>query len=269
MVLQCSGNGRKFFAHGPSGTKWDTGSAACVIFSGVSVKYLAELCGGLTAGAKFITGTGADVPKGIDPKEGAVERSVPISTYEDCLLAWEVNGVPIQNAHGGPLRLVVPGYYGINNIKHVNKLVFADKESDFKMMSTRYRVYKIGNKATANDGTCWEMNVKSWITTPLTTAKTGKVVFTGVAFSNGTPLKGVALSFDEGKNWKAAKFVGPNLGKFAWRQFQFEANLEKGNYTVASRATDEKGSQPKLRFENNEGYSHNGWLDHSVKITVA
>ena len=269
MVLQCSGNGRKFFAHGPSGTKWDTGSAACVTFSGVSVKHLVELCGGLAAGAKFITGTGADAPKEIDPKEGAVERSVPISTYEDCLLAWEVNGVPIQNAHGGPLRLVVPGYYGINNIKHVNKLVFADKESDFKMMSTRYRVYKIGNKATANDGTCWEMNVKSWITTPLTTAKTGKVVFTGVAFSNGTPLKGVALSFDEGKNWKAAKFVGPNLGKFAWRQFQFEANLEKGNYTVASRATDEKGSQPKLRFENNEGYSHNGWLDHSVKITVA
>lgn len=97
----------------------------------------------------------------------------------------------------------------------------------------------------------------------------GKVVFSGVAFSNGTPLKGVALSFDEGKTWKSAKFVGPNLGKFAWRQFQFEANLEKGNYTVASRATDEKRSQPKLRFENNEGYSHNGWLDHSVKITVA
>ncbi|NCU73356.1 MAG: hypothetical protein EBW92_03665 [Candidatus Fonsibacter ubiquis] len=113
------------------------------------------------------------------------------------------------------------------------------------------------------------MNVKSWITSPLTTAKSGKVVFTGVAFSNGTPLKSVALSIDEGKTWKNAKFVGPNLGKFAWRQFQFEANLEKGNYTVSSRATDEKGSQPKLRFENNEGYSHNGWLDHSVKITVA
>ncbi len=96
MVLQCSGNGRKFFAHGPSGTKWDTGSAACVTFSGVSVKYLSELCGGLVAGAKFITGTGADAPKEIDPKEGAVERSVPISTYEDCLLAWEVNGVQFQ-----------------------------------------------------------------------------------------------------------------------------------------------------------------------------
>jgi sulfite dehydrogenase len=125
MVLQCSGNGRKFFAHGPSGTKWDTGSAACLTFSGVSVKHLVELCGGLAAGAKFITGTGADAPKEIDPKEGAVERSVPISTYDDCLLAWEVNGVPIPNAHGGPLRLVVPGYYGINNIKHINKLVLA------------------------------------------------------------------------------------------------------------------------------------------------
>ena len=106
MVLQCSGNGRKFFAHGPSGTKWDTGSAACVTFSGVSVKHLVELCGGLAAGAKFITGTGADAPKEIDPKEGAVERSVPISTYDDCLLAWEVNGVPIPNAH-----LIFPSQY--------------------------------------------------------------------------------------------------------------------------------------------------------------
>ena len=269
MVLQCSGNGRKFFTHGPSGTKWDTGAAACLTFTGVSLKYLSEKCGGLSAGVKFITGTGADLPKGMDPKEGAVERSVPISAYEDCLLAWEVNGVPIPNAHGGPLRLVVPGYYGINNIKHINKLAFTDKETDAKIMSNRYRVYKIGEKATPQSETCWQLNVKSWITSPLTTAKPGNVLITGIAFSNGTLLKGVSISIDEGKTWKPAKFVGPNLGKFAWRQFQFEANLEKGDYVIASRATDEKGSQPKLRLENNEGYSNNSWLDHSIRLSVA
>jgi len=269
MVLQCSGNGRKFFTHGPSGTKWDTGAAACLTFTGVSLKYLSEKCGGLSAGVKFITGTGADLPKGMDPKEGAVERSVPISAYEDCLLAWEVNGVPIPNAHGGPLRLVVPGYYGINNIKHINKLAFTDKETDAKIMSNRYRVYKIGEKATAQSETCWQLNVKSWITSPLTTAKPGNVLITGIAFSNGTLLKGVSISIDEGKTWKPAKFVGPNLGKFAWRQFQFEANLEKGDYVIASRATDEKGSQPKLRLENNEGYSNKSWLDHSVILSFS
>ena len=53
---------------------------------------------------------------GLDPKKAMIERSVPKKVFKDAMLAWEMNGVPVPNAHGGPLRMVTPGYFGINNV---------------------------------------------------------------------------------------------------------------------------------------------------------
>jgi hypothetical protein len=83
-------------------------------------------------------------------------------------------------------------------------------------------------------------------------------------------VKGVEVSTDGGKTWTAAKFVGPDLGKYAWRQFVLEADLKPGEYQLASRATDTSGeSQPEARVENKSGYNNNSWLDHSIKVSVA
>ena len=56
-------------------------------------------------------------PTGLDPKKAMIARSVPKKVHKDAMLAWEMNGVPLPNAHGGPLRMVTPGYFGINNVK--------------------------------------------------------------------------------------------------------------------------------------------------------
>jgi hypothetical protein len=80
----------------------------------------------------------------------------------------------------------------------------------------------------------------------------------------------VEVSIDGGKTWQAARLVGPDLGKYAWRQFVFSADLKPGTYTLASRATDAKGTaQPQQRVENQDGYNNNSWLDHAVQVTVA
>lgn len=274
MVLQCSGNGRGFFPHKPSGTPLQTTQPAAPTVQGVPLKNVVQALGGLADGARYITGTGGEkIPDGVDPNSVKVERSVPIAALEDALLAWELNGSPISLAHGGPLRLIVPGYTGVNNIKYVKTVAFTPKETTAGIMANRYRVSPVGTKATSEHESVLGMNVKSWINGPLPedgNVKAGRVQIHGVAFGGIEALRGVEVSLDGGKTWQAARLVGPDLGKYAWRQFVFSADLKPGTYTLASRATDAKGTvQPEQRVENQDGYNNNSWRDHAVQVTVA
>jgi len=273
-VLQCSGNGRGFFPSKPSGTPWTVGAAGCVVWSGVPLRSVAEALGGVADGMAFITGTGGEkLPDGVDPKTVMVERSVSIKALPDALLAWELNGAPIPLAHGGPLRLVLPGYQGINNVKYVKRLAFSASESDARIMSHGYRMTPPGGKADPSQPSVLEMTVKSWINAPAgegAPLAAGPVQIHGVAFGGTQPVQRVEVSTDGGKSWRDARFVGPDLGRFAWRQFVFTARLVPGTHTLASRATDSAGNvQPEARVENTGGYNNASWLDHAVKVTVA
>ena len=92
-VLQCSGNGRGFFPHKPSGTPWTVGAAGCVVWSGVPLRAVVEALGGLAdPSLAYLTGTGGEkLPDGVDPASVVVERSLPIKALGDALLAWEMN----------------------------------------------------------------------------------------------------------------------------------------------------------------------------------
>ena len=270
-ILQCSGNGRGFFKHKPRGSQWKTGAAACIFWTGVPMKTVVDACGGISGDSVYMTSEGVDhVPTGLDPKKAMIARSVPKKVYKDAMLAWEMNGVPVPNAHGGPLRMITPGYFGINNVKHLGKVAFTSQESSVKYMKKSYRISPIGKKGSQYPS-CWEMPVKSWITRPTDetgTVKSGKVQIVGVAMGGTRKVKSVKVSVDGGSSWKKAKFIGPDLGKYAWRQFVFETTLSSGKYNIASLASNGKDKQPELRMENRRGYAHNGWKDHSVNITV-
>lgn len=273
-VLQCSGNGRGFFPSKPSGTPWQVGAAGCVIWSGVPVRVVAEALGGVAEGMKFMTGTGGEkLPEGLDPKSVVVERSVPASAMADALLAWEMNGAPIPLAHGGPLRLIVPGYTGVNNIKYVRQLAFTAVESDARIMSHGYRVAPPGAKGDPSQPSVQEMSVKSWINSPAPEGgpvRAGMQQILGVAFGGLHPVAKVEVSVDGGRSWSPARFIGPDLGRYAWRQFAFAARLPAGSHVLASRATDSAGNvQPEQRVENASGYNNTSWLDHAVKVVVA
>ena len=273
-VLQCSGNGRGFFPSKPSGTPWTVGAAGCVLWSGVPVRNVVAALGGLADGAVFLTGTGGEkLPEGVDPLSVVVERSVPIKALEDCLLAWEMNGEPLSLAHGGPLRLIVPGYQGVNNIKYIKRLSFGATESQAKIMAHGYRMTPPGAQSGPEQASVWEMNVKSWINGPLAEGgpvKAGLVQIHGVAFGGTRAIERVEISVDGGDSWHTARLVGPDLGRFAWRQFALAVKLPAGTYQVASRAVDVAGNvQPADRVENAHGYNNNSWRDHAVKLVVA
>ncbi len=272
-VLQCSGNGRGLFPSKPSGTPWQVGAAACVVWSGVPVRMLVEALGGVADGMIYLTGTGGEkLPDGIDPKSVVVERSVPLAAMADALLAWEMNGVPISLAHGGPLRLVVPGYNGVNNVKYIKRLAFTGEQSDAAIQKTGYRMSPPGQKGDPSQPSVWEMPGKSWINSPAPDSgpvAAGLVQVKGVGFGGTQAVRLIEVSADEGRIWKPARLVGPDLGKYAWRQFVFPISLAPGTHTLACRVTDAQGRvQAEGRTENTGGYSNSSWRDHAIQVTV-
>lgn len=273
MVLQCSGNGRGFFSHKAAGSQWKVGAAGNTLWSGVPVKDVVTALGGVREGMRYMTSTGGEtIPPGIDPKKVMVERSVPWTAMEDAILAWELNGRPIPLAHGGPLRLIIPGYYGVNNIKYVKRVAFTPTETPANIQQSGYRVRDIGKKGDATQPSMWQMNLKSFVTSPSggESLRAGTLQVHGVAFTGGSPVKGVEVSVDGGKSWRTAEFIGPHMGNHAWRHFVAEVNLAPGPHLITSRATAVDGTvQPELRVENERGYAHNGWRDHAVAVTVA
>lgn len=273
MVLQCSGNGRGYFPSKPSGTPWQVGAAGCVAWTGVPLRFVVEALGGVAPGMNYITGTGGEViPAGVDPLSVMVERSVGLKALDTALLAWDLNGEPLPLAHGGPLRLVVPGYNGVNNVKYVKRVAFTAAESQAKIQTTGYRMTPPGQQSKASEPSIQELNVKSFVVAPGGDApvKAGVVYVTGVAFGAGSPIRRVEVSSDGGKTWLDAGFYGPDLGRFAWRQWAIPLRMGAGNYVLVSRATDADGNvQPEQRLDNAHGYSNNSWADHALKVSVA
>jgi DMSO/TMAO reductase YedYZ molybdopterin-dependent catalytic subunit len=271
-VLQCSGNGRGYFEHDPSGSPWQVGAAGNVVWTGVPVAALVEELGGADSAARFMTGTGGEeIPSDVPEREAVVERSVPIEKgLEDAILAWEMNGAPVPLSHGGPLRMIVPGYFAINSVKFLKRLAFTEQESDADIMVSSYRMRPVGEDSDPSQPTCWEHNVKSFVTSPAHEAQVagGPVRVVGVAYSYDG-VEGVEVSTDGGETWEAAEFYGTDLGRYAWRRFTHVFDAEPGSYTIASRATDGAGNtQPEQREDNEAGYQHNGWRDPAVTVEV-
>ena len=270
-VLQCSGNGRGLFDHETSGSQWITGAAGSVLWSGVPLRAVVEALGGATDGMNFVTSTGGEtLPEGVDPKTVVVERSIPLAAaLETAILAWEMNGQPIPLAHGGPLRIIMPGYYGVNNVKYVQRVALTEAETDANIQVSGYRVRPVGVDGAADQPTMWEMKVKSWVTHPLADAESGKIQIHGVAFGGINAIDSVEVSTDGGETWQQAEFVGPDLGRYAWRPFVLAADLAPGTYTITSRATDVEGRvQEEVTEPNHRGYDYSGWRRLAVEVTV-
>ena len=274
-VLQCSGNGRRFFPHGPSGSPWGVGAAGCVRWTGVPVSAVLRAVGGSLPAARFLTATGGDplpkLPPGITPEMLLVERSIPLEKGEaDAILAWELNGEPIPLSHGGPLRLIVPGYYGVNNIKYVKTLACTEDQSNAKIQTSSYRLRPLGEPSSTDQPSMWRMAVKSWIGEPGADdapVVAGPQTIRGVAFSGERGVQGVEVSVDGGRSWLSAQLDAERLGVNAWVPFSLAVELGVGAHELVSRATDTQGErQPEHRQENERGYGNNSWRDMALRI---
>lgn len=259
-VLECSGNGRSAFGRDdlpPEELRWGQGAVACGEWAGAPIGPLLEAAG-LEPGAVQAECIGA----GAEPFVRGVEVEKLLS---DGLLAYSLNGEPLPAAHGGPVRLVVPGWGGVNWVKWLAAITVLDRESDSPFNQVRYVLY---DQAGVPFGKVRALQVKSVIVAPAEgqTLQPGPVELWGWAWSAGHGVARVEVSADAGATWGEAE-LGPEMGPFAWRRFSFGWRATPGRHTLLARAVDGRGvAQPDEAVWNLRGYLNNAL--HRVEVTV-
>ena len=252
-VFECSGNSRGL-GHGMVGNATWAGAAL--------IPLLAEVRPTADSREVYFWGadTGTEEIRGQEYEQNFA-RSMSLEHVNETgpILAYEMNGEPLPAAHGFPVRLIVPGWYGIAQVKWLERIELGVDRLMTRFMAKDY-VTLMGREE--NGRTEWletsvtHQRVKSVIAR-VTRAEDQFTIF-GAAWSDGTPLDRVEVRVDDGA-WRAATMDRPD-DPHTWTFFTFETEgLTPGEHTLVSRATDVDGrpqpvdlSMKLTRWENNE-----------------
>jgi DMSO/TMAO reductase YedYZ molybdopterin-dependent catalytic subunit len=265
VTLVCAGNGRVLLPGHDASQPWLAEAIGTAEWTGTPLAPLLEEAG-MHGDASEIVFTGLD--RGV---QGGVEhdyaRSLRLgeALADDVLLAYEMNGRPLPPQHGFPLRLVVPGWYGMTHVKWLASITAIAGEFEGWQQQEAYKID--GEPVT-------RMVVKSLLAPPgipdfMTRERflaAGPCTLRGRAWSGWAPIESVELSVDGGATWADAT-LEPPLGPHAWRGWSHEWHAQPGTYTLCCRATDAAGNvQPLAAAPNSGGYCNNGV--QRVPVTV-
>jgi sulfane dehydrogenase subunit SoxC len=269
ITFECAGNGRALLQPRPLSQPWLTEAVGTAEWGGTPLKPLLDEAG-VRPGAVEALFTGLDSGFEGDERQD-YERALSVGDAEGALLAYEMNGAPLPPQHGFPLRLVVPGWYGMTNVKWLARITLLDEPYAGYQNSVAYRMY-------GADGEPGEpvtrMLPRSLMVPPglpdfMTRERhlvAGSTTLTGRAWSGYGPIERVDVSTDGGESFQAARLDEP-LGEAAWRGWQFDWNAVRGEHTLCSRASDAAGNtQPLLPPWNLKGYGNNAVERISVVV---
>jgi DMSO/TMAO reductase YedYZ molybdopterin-dependent catalytic subunit len=162
------------------------------------------------------------------------------------LICWEMNGQPLVQSHGAPVRLIMPGWYGVANVKWLNHIHLQDTRYMGRFMSRDYVTLigqKVGDQVIWNETSVSRMRIKSMVAR--LTRSGARYTALGFVLNDGAPLRSVEVRVDNGP-WQAAK-MDPQNTQYSWKFFTYEwTNLAPGEHTIVSRVTDSNGvAQPE------------------------
>ena len=259
-TIECAGNGRGLFElPATSGVQWGTGAVSNATWTGVPLAALLERAGVRDSALHFWMEAADHSPLPTVPK---FLRSIPRTmALGDAFVAYEMNGQPVPLQHGGPLRLIVPRWYGMASTKWLTHVHAQAKESDNHFMARGYR-YADGSPVDL-------MRVKSTITAPLAgeSVKVATTRVTGVAWTGTGTVSQVEVSSDGGQTWQPARFTSePRAG--TWRLWEADVAIRSaGEQRIRARATDSDGhTQPERASPNPAGYGNNSI--HEVRVNA-
>jgi DMSO/TMAO reductase YedYZ molybdopterin-dependent catalytic subunit len=272
VTMECAGNGRAAIAPRLLSQPWLLEAVGTAEWTGVPLRDLLDGAGPLD-GAVEVLFTGLD--RGIEGGvEQQYERSLTLedARRDDVLLAYAVNGRPLPPQHGFPLRLVVPGWYGMTSVKWLSSITVLAEPFTGYQQTTGYRL----RSSIDDPGTpVTRMMPRSLMVPPgipdfLTRRRflsPGPCVLEGRAWSGWAPIERVEVSADDGTTWTDADLDDP-VGPAAWRRWALGWEAAPGEHTLCCRATDAAGQiQPLEPPWNPGGYANNAV--HRVPVTVA
>jgi DMSO/TMAO reductase YedYZ molybdopterin-dependent catalytic subunit len=255
-TMECAGNDRLGLRPVPRGEPWLGGAISTAHWSGVALRALLERAS-ISSLATEVLVEGADQGERADSHERVkFARSLPISDAlaPSTLLALEMNGAPLTPEHGAPVRLVVPGWYGMASVKWVTRVSVLTVPYLGYFQTRRY-IYQNGNGTEP----VTRMRVKSIIVEPAEGSihDRGTIGVWGWAWSGGGSISHVELAVGDG-DWREVE-LEPSMTPHTWSRWQTVIRADRpGRYVLRSRATDSAGAtQPEAPEWNQLGYGNN------------
>lgn len=276
-AIQCAGN-RRYESNSigsTRGVEWRVGAIGNAVWKGIRVLDLLSYFGETSPLYKHLQVEAFDT----DPS-GPFGTSIPIEKAldPDTILAFEMNGEPIPRDHGFPLRLIVPGYVGVRNVKWVKRITASAQESQLIWHTRDYRLFSINDELSnvqfESRLPIYEVPVQSIISSPLDGSSFNKhqdVLFKGLGYSGGgKDIARVEITLDKGENW-----IETNLTKrkkafnrqWGWSLWEVTVPGSEIKEEVCVRAIDTSGNtQPESLKSvwNYRGILNNSW--HCIKI---
>jgi DMSO/TMAO reductase YedYZ molybdopterin-dependent catalytic subunit len=271
VTLECAGNGRALLGPRPISQPWLLEAIGTARWTGTPLRGVLEAAG-LSPQAREILFTGLD--QGVQGQEVQYyQRSLSVEEAlgEDVLLAYEMNGETLQPQHGFPLRLIVPGWYGMTHVKWLDRIeAIAQPFQGYQMVSS----YRYSQSAEDPGQPVNRILVRSLMVPPgipdfmtrIRLARAGEIPIMGRAWAGGLEISRVEVSEDGGATWDDAT-LGEQVSRYAWREWTYRWQARPGRYTLCVRATDSQGNvQPVEQPWNHHGMGNN--MAQRVEVIV-
>jgi sulfane dehydrogenase subunit SoxC len=275
VTLECAGNGRALLEPHVESQPWLVEAVGTAEWTGTPLRGVLEGAG-LGDDVVEVVFTGLD--HGLDHEvEQDYERSLPLgeAMRDDVLLAYEMNGAPLPPQHGFPLRLIVPGWYGMAHVKWLRGITAVAEPFEGYQMRGTYRMWGAADADDATGIAVERILPRSLLVPPgfpdfftrHRRVDRGAVRLQGRAWSGLGVVERVEVSVDGGSTWDDASLGALPRSPYAWRGWAFDWEAQPGEHVLLCRATDATGAtQPSSVAWNRGGFQNNA--AHRVAVFV-
>jgi DMSO/TMAO reductase YedYZ molybdopterin-dependent catalytic subunit len=269
VTMECAGNGRGRFEPRPMSLPWLDEAIGTAEWTGTPLWPLIEEASPTEEAIELVF-RGAD--RGFqnqDEHDYGRSLSLADARRPEVMLVYAMNGEPLQPQHGAPLRLLVPGWYGMTSVKWLRSIEATSEPFDGYQQAVAYH-YKRDADDPGEPVTRLRVRalmippgIPDWFTRQRV-ADAGPIQLTGRAWSGEAAIQRVEVGIDGA--WQEAT-LGPAAGEFAWRPWSFAWDATPGEHELSCRATDSAGNtQPLDPPWNFQGHGNNAVQRFSVTV---